>query len=127
MSNDKHIIQFDELEGELDLIMLEMAQAFSKVDPAQTVGEITIDMAETFSEPYAKRFVKHLEGLDMEFDTTLVHDEFTAIIDEFDTVDRAVYAKTDEQEPTQGIAILVSEHKTKVMNHLQQRDEGYSG
>jgi hypothetical protein len=125
MGNSKEIVQFDELEGELDLLMTEMASAFFKVDPAQQVGEVTIEMAEAFAEPYALKFVERLTALDMDFNAVLVREEFTAIIDEFDTVDRAVYAKTDEQEPTQGIAVLVAEHKTKVMQHLQERDEGY--
>jgi hypothetical protein len=125
MGNSKEIVQFDELEGELDLLMTEMASAFFKVDPAQQVGEVTIEMAEAFAEPFALKFIERLTALEMDFNAVIVREEFTCIIDEFDTVDRAVYAKTDEQEPTQGIAVLVAEHKTKIMQHLQERDEGY--
>jgi hypothetical protein len=123
--NNKEFVQFDELEGELDQIMTEMAHKFAKVDPAIEVGEVRVEMAEEFSKPYADRFITHLNELETEHDETLIREEFAAIIDEFDTVDRAVYAKTDEQEPSQGIAVLVAEHKTKVMQMLQEKDEGY--
>lgn len=127
MGNSKHIIQFDELEGELDAVMTEMAQAFFRVDPAQQVGDVTIEDAEKFAQPYTDRFLAHITELEMDFDESKVAEEFRAIIEEFDTVDRAVYAKTDEQEPSQGIAVLVAEHKTKLMQHLQEKDEGYKG
>lgn len=126
MANSKEIVQFDELEGELDELMTKMAQDFFKVDPAQQVGEVTVEMAEEFADPYAKKFMDRLDQLETPFDPEIVREEFRAIIEEFDTVDRAVYAKTDEQEPSQGLAILVSEHKTKIMQHLQEKDEGYS-
>lgn len=125
MPNSKEIVQFDELEAELDAILQEMAQKFAEVDPAKEVGSITIEMAEEFSKPYADRFVARLNELECPFVEPVVREEFTAVIDEFDTVDRAVYAKTDEQEPTQGIAVLVAEHKTKIMQMLQEQDEGY--
>jgi len=93
MGNSKEIVQFDELEGELDLLMTEMASAFFKVDPAQQVGEVTIEMAEAFAEPFALKFIERLTALEMDFNAVIVREEFTCIIDEFDTVDRAVYAK----------------------------------
>lgn len=127
MSNSKEIVQFDELEGELDSVMTYMARKFAEVDPAKEVGSITVEMAEEFSSPYADKFIERLKELEMDFDSDVVRDEFKAVIDEFDTVDRAVYARVDEQEPTQGIAVLVAEHKTKIMQHLQERDEGYEG
>jgi hypothetical protein len=125
MANSKHLVHFDELEGELEAVMLEMAQKFAKVDPAKEVGSITIEMAEEFARPYSARFIAHLRDLEMEFNEELVIEEFKSVIDEFDTVDRAVYAKVEEQEPTQGIAVLIAEHKTKIMQHLQEKDEGY--
>lgn len=123
MANSKHIVQFDELEGELDVIMTEMAHAFFKVDPAQHGGDVA--EFENFHQAYSGRFINHLLELEMDFEESLVDEEFRSVIDEFDTVDRAVYAKTDEQEPSQGISVLVAEHKTKIMQHLQERDEGY--
>jgi hypothetical protein len=125
MANNKHLIQFDELEGELEQVMTDMAQAFFKVDPAQHGGDVT--EFENFHQSYAEKFIDRLTELEMDFTPELVDEEFRGVIDEFDTVDRAVYAKTDEQEPTQGIAVLVAEHKTKIMQHLQERDEGYGG
>lgn len=125
MANSKEIVQFDELEAELEGILKEMAKKFAEVDPAKEVGEITVEMAEEFASPYADQFCQRLDELEMEYTSDLVREEFIAVIDEFDTVDRAVYAKTDEQEPEQGIAVLVAEHKTKIMQHLQQLDEGY--
>lgn len=125
MANSKHLIQFDELEGELEIIMTELAREFNKIDPAQHGGDVS--EFEDFWQPYADRFIKRLDELEMDYEPSVIADEFSAIIDEFDTVDRAVYAKTDEQEPSQGIAILVSEHKTKIMQHLQFKDEGYNG
>lgn len=123
MANTEHLVQFDELEGVLEGIMTELARDFFKVDPAQHGGDVA--EFENFWQPYADRFVKHLDELKMNYEPSIIAEEFSAIIEEFDTVDRAVYAKTDEQEPTQGIAVLVAEHKTKVMQHLQERDEGY--
>lgn len=128
MANNPNLVQFDELEGELELVMMEMAQEFATVDPAKEVGSVTIDMAEQFSAPYAKRFLDRLDALEMgEYDPSLIRTEFMGIIEEFDTVDRAVYARVDEQEPSQGIAVLIAEHKTKIMTHLQHVDEGYDG
>jgi hypothetical protein len=124
MPNSKEILQFDELESELEILMKEMAQEFLKVDPAKEVGSITVEMAEEFSKPYADRFITRLNELETPHSEEVVKEEFFGIIDEFDTVDRAVYAKTDEQEPSQGIDVLVAEHKTKIMQHLQNLDEG---
>lgn len=127
MSNSRHIVNFDELEEELGSVMKEMADEFGRVDPAKEVGNITVDMAEDFSKPYADRFIARLRELETDHDEEVVREQFQLIIEEFDTVDRAVYAKTDEQEPTQGIAVLVAEHRTQVMQHLQEKDEGYNG
>jgi uncharacterized protein YdcH (DUF465 family) len=127
MPNNKHFVEFADLEEELGVLIKEMADEFQKVDPAKEVGEITIEMAEEFSTPYADRFVARLRELETEFDEHVVREHFKLVIEEFDTVDRAVYAKTDEQEPTQGIAVLVAEHKTQIMQMLQEKDEGYDG
>lgn len=131
MGNSQHLVQFDELESELDSILQEMAREFAKHDPSVRVESGDAEaLAAEFSKPYADRFLKHLNSLEMGLepaDEELIRSHFSSVIDEFDTVDRAVVAKVEDQVPVEGIAALISEHRQPIMQRLQEIDEGYGG
>lgn len=123
------LIHFDELENELDILMRDMARAFSKVDPSVKVESGTAEaVAEDFSIPYAEQFIARVKELKIgirEGDEELIREHFRGIIDEYDTVDTVVAGKVEDQTPVEGVNALIGEHRQPIMQRLQEIDEGY--
>jgi hypothetical protein len=124
------LVHFDELEAELDELLREMLVAFAAHDPSKAVESSAVDdIALEFAEPYIQRFVRRLKelgfGLTPAVESSIV-EHFEACVSEYNTVDTVVAAKVEDQTPELGVQALISEHKTPIMQKLQETDEGWT-